>query len=102
LPCVSRSGRHIAQEREVTVSTVAVLLLVLACPLMMVLMMRGHGHGGGHGREGHAGSGDHQAEPRGVSTDELRRRRDELERLIEGREEEEVSERELSPTGWRQ
>jgi DUF2933 family protein len=74
-----------------TASTIFVLLLVLACPLMMVLMMRGHGHGGGHG--GHAGSRDHEAEPGDASTDELRRRRDELERLIE--------ERELTPTGSR-
>jgi hypothetical protein len=74
-----------------------VLLLVLACPLMMVLMMRGHGHGGGHG--GHAGSGDQEAGPREASTDELRRRRAELDRLIEEREH--ASERELTPSGWR-
>jgi hypothetical protein len=80
-------------------STVFLLLLVLACPLMMMLMMRGHGHGGGHG--GHAGGchggHDHEAEPREASTDDLRRRRDELDRLIEEREQ--GSERELTPTG---
>src|SRR5512133_2442692 len=77
-----------AEKPEMTASTIFVLLLVLACPLMMVLMMRGHGHGGGHG-----GSRDHEAEPGDASTDELRRRRDEVERLIE--------ERELTPTGSR-
>lgn len=72
-----------------TASTIFVLLLVLACPLMMVLMMRGHGGG-------HAGSRDHEADPGDASTDELRRRRDELDRLIEDREQ--GSERELTPT----
>jgi hypothetical protein len=71
-----------------TASTIFVLLLVLACPLMMVWMMGGHGHGGGH---------DHEPEPREASTDDLRRRRDELERLIEEREQD--SERELTPSG---
>ena len=70
-----------------TASTIFLLLLVLACPLMMVLMMRGHGHGGGH---------DHEPEPREASTDDLRRRRDELERLIEEREQD--SERALTPS----
>jgi hypothetical protein len=83
-----------------TASTIFLLLLVLACPLMMMLMMRGHGHGG-HG--GHAGGahGGHAYEPesREASTDELRRRRDELDRLIEEREQD--SERELTRTGWR-
>lgn len=77
------------------------IVLVLACPLMMVLMMRGHGHGGGHsGHVGgcHAGH-DHEPEPREASTDDLRRRRDELERLIEEREQD--SERALTPTGRR-
>ncbi len=51
------------------------LLLVLACPLLMWLMMRGgHGHGG-HG---------HASKP--ASTDDLRRRRDELDREIAARE----------------
>jgi Protein of unknown function (DUF2933) len=75
-----------------TASTIFVLLLVLACPLMMVLMMRGHGGG-------HAGSRDHEAGPREASTDELRRRRAELDRLIEEREQ--GSERELTSNGWR-
>lgn len=74
-----------------TASTIFLLLLVLACPLMMVLMMRGHGHGGG----GH----DHGPEPREASTDDLRRRRDELERLIGEREQD--SERASTPSGSR-
>lgn len=80
-----------------TASTIFVLLLVLACPLMMVLMMRGHGHGGGHGR--HVGIRDQEAGPREASTDELRRRRAELDRLIEERGQ--GSERELTSSGWR-
>lgn len=60
------------------------MLLLLACPLLMMWMMRG-----GHGAGGHAGHGsghDHsQAEDAEPSVDELRRRRDELDRLIEER-----------------
>jgi Spy/CpxP family protein refolding chaperone len=81
-------------------STIFFLLLVLACQLMMMLMMRGgHGHGGGHahGGGGHGGH-DHQAEPRETSTDDLRRQRDELDRMIEARESSEA-ERELEPSG---
>ena len=76
-----------------TASSVLLLLLVLACPLMMMLMMRGgHGHGSGHAdhasrRTGHKGP-EHVAHH---SIDELRRQRDELDRLIE--------ERELEPAG---
>lgn len=73
-----------------TASTIFLLLLVLACPLMMVLMMRGHGHGGG----GH----DHGPEPREASTDDLRRWRDELDRLGER---EQDSERASTPSGSR-
>lgn len=57
------------------------MLLVLACPLAMFFMMRG-GHGdGGHGHTTSA-PGDEQR----LSADELRRRRGELDRLIEERE----------------
>lgn len=52
------------------------LLLLLACPLMMLMM---------HGRHGH-GSHDHGAGDDGASTQDLRRRRDELDRLIDERE----------------
>ncbi len=58
-----------------------VLLLVLACPLAMFFMMRGgHGHGG-HGHTTLA-----PGDERRLSADELRRRRGELDRLIEERE----------------
>jgi hypothetical protein len=94
-----------------TASTIFFVLLVLACPLMMMFMMRGgHGHGGpgghGHGGQGgHAGGchGGHgqEPEPREASTDDLRRRRPELDREIEHREQWEAEpERELEPTGW--
>ena len=67
-------------------SSVLFLLLVLACPLLMWLMMRGgHGHGhGGHGSH-HAATidGHHGDAP---STDDLRRRRAELDREITARE----------------
>jgi hypothetical protein len=70
-------------------STLLLLLLILACPLMMIFMMRGHG-GGGHGHgagEGcHAGSQSEAKEP----LRDLRRRRDELDALIEEREAEEA------------
>lgn len=56
------------------------IAIVLACPLMMVLMMRG-----GHGHGGHA----HRADREEESGAELRRERDELERLINQREAEE-------------
>jgi Spy/CpxP family protein refolding chaperone len=81
-------------------STVFLLLLVLACPLMMILMMRGHGHGGGHAGHGCGSDGGrHQGiKPATDSTQELRRRRDELDRLIEQRERSEA-ERELEPSG---
>lgn len=78
--------------------TIFLLLLLLACPLMMVWMMRGgHGHGHGvHGGSGHDHSKAEEAEP---SLDELRRRRDEIDRLIE---EQEPSERETVGAGSRQ
>jgi len=58
------------------------LLLVLACPLAMFVMMRGgHGHGG-HSHGTSASGSDEQR----LSAAELRRRRDELDRLIEDQE----------------
>ena len=67
-------------------SSVLFLFLVLACPLLMWLMMRGgHGHGhGGHGR--HHGVTIHGHHGEAPSTDELRRRRAELDREITARE----------------
>ena len=64
------------------------IALVLACPLMMILMMRGHGHGGHAGQIGSRhDQGDTSSEPKSAA--ELRRQRDELDRLIEEREVEE-------------
>ena len=60
-------------------STYLFLLLVLACPLLMWLMMRG-----GHGHGGHAHSHGHSDGP--ASIDDLRQRRDELDREIAARE----------------
>jgi hypothetical protein len=75
------------------------IALMLACPLMMMFMMRGgHGHGGGHAGGGHRGH-DRGLAPREASTDDLCCQRDELDRLIEEREQAD-SERELTPTGW--
>lgn len=71
-------------------STILLLLLVLACPLGMMLMMRGgHGHGhGGHGHSGHDQDDDaHAPLTREHSTQGLRELRDEIDRMIEEREE---------------
>ena len=64
--------------------TLILLLIVLACPLMMIFMMRGHGHGAPSGHAGRGHSGHDREEP--VSVDDLRRRRDELDRQIAERE----------------
>lgn len=80
-------------------STVFLLLLVLACPLMMMWMMRG-GHGHGHGSHEHNGHDHDDAVPatpiRERSTKGLRELRDEIDQMIEEREqlEREPSERE--------
>lgn len=80
------------------------LLLLLACPLMMFFMMRGmHGGHGGNANSGHAhGAGgcddDHAGSDPTTSLDELRRRRDELDRQIEQRE---AGERAPVGAGWR-
>jgi alpha-beta hydrolase superfamily lysophospholipase len=74
------------------------IAIVLACPLIMMFMMRGgHVHGDAHGGHGHS----HEAGPREtMSTSDLRREREELDRLIEERENEQET-----PTpaggGWR-
>jgi hypothetical protein len=67
-------------------SSLLLLLLVLACPLLMWLMMRGgHGHGhGGHGSHHAATIDGHHGDV--ASTDDLRRRRAELDRAIAARE----------------
>ena len=58
-------------------SSILLVLLVLACPLAMAWMMRsGHGHGG-H---------DHAGPPADASLTELHRQRNELDRLIDERE----------------
>ncbi len=62
-------------------SRLLILALVLACPLMMLWMMRVHRHAADDDTR------DTTIEPR--STAELRRQRDELDRLIEQRETEE-------------
>ena len=67
-------------------SSFLLLLLVLACPLMMVWMMRGgHGHGG-HGHRREAKEDFDAPLMRERSTTGLRELRDELDRLIEERE----------------
>ncbi len=81
-----------------TASTLLFLLLVLACPLMMIFMMRGgHSHGGAQSshRAGRDRARAPDPDPRPTSIDDLRRRRNELDHLIEEREQ---VERELTPT----
>jgi hypothetical protein len=85
------------------------IAFVLACPLMMMWMTRGghgHGHGAGHGGRSHGGH-DEVTDAKNVSTQDLRRQRDELDRQIEQREQwepqpepEPEPERELEPTAW--
>lgn len=75
------------------------LLLILACPLMMIWMMRGmHGGKADAGNPTAGRSSCHNDST--ASLDELRRRRDQLDREIEQREAEEQT-----PTpvggGWR-
>ena len=83
-----------------TASSVLLVLLVLACPLMMMLMMRGgHGHGSGHAEQAARHSANDGPEHGSHhSIYELRRQRDELDRLIEEREG--AEEGELERTGW--
>jgi Protein of unknown function (DUF2933) len=61
------------------------LLLILACPLMMFWMMRGgHGH---HSAGDHSGDRvDHDTDANQPSLEELRHRREELDREIEHRQ----------------
>lgn len=65
-------------------SSLLLLLVVLACPLLMWLTMRGgHGHGG-HGSHHAAPTNGHRGDA--PSTDDLRRRRAELDREITARD----------------
>ena len=87
-------------------SSAFLLLLVLACPLMMMWMMRGgHGHGQGvHRRSGHDLDDDpHAPLTREHSTKSLYELRDEIDRMIEEREEAERKQGERDgPVGsWR-
>jgi hypothetical protein len=79
------------------------VLFLLACPLMMIFMMRGmhggHGDTADRDHEQRAGDPYDKTYPDSSSPlDDLRRRRDELDRQIEEREGEE-----LTPvgSGWR-
>lgn len=79
-------------------SSAFLLLLVLACPLMMVWMMRG-GHGHGHAGHDHS-PGDRREEAHAPlmherSTKALHELRDEIDQMIEEREQ---AERESA--GW--
>jgi hypothetical protein len=58
------------------IGTALFFLLILACPLMMIFRMRGHGHGGA----------THEHDASAASVDELRQRRDELDREIAARD----------------
>jgi len=80
-----------------TASTLLFLLLILACPLLMIFMMRGgHGHGPQSGDSaGCHGPGTQDPDSSPTSVEDLRRQRDELDHLIEEREQ---AERELTPT----
>lgn len=65
------------------------LLLLVACPLMMVFMMHGmHGGRSGDAGDGHGGMrhDDVTDSGGGDSLDDLRRRREQLDREIEERE----------------
>ena len=63
-------------------SAILLVLLVLACPLAMAWMMRGgHGHGGNN----HAANGQEPHAANSSLTD-LYRQRNELDRLIDERE----------------
>jgi hypothetical protein len=63
------------------------IALALACPLMMIFMMRGHGHGSSAGgQSGRHGGHNEELGSTASSAEELRRRRDELDRLIAERE----------------
>ncbi len=77
------------------------IAIVLVCPLAMMFMMRGghgHSHTEGHGGGRGHGHGDPSGEPR--SSAELRRERDDLDRLIEEREAEEQTPTPVGD-GWR-
>jgi hypothetical protein len=71
-----------------------VVAVFLACPLMMIFMMRGGLGHGGHDHRREAGARETK------STSELRREREELDRLIEEREREEETPTPVG-NGWR-
>jgi hypothetical protein len=80
-------------------SSVFLLLVVLACPLMMMWMMRGHGHGSrGHEHSArNTGDGTQTQLMHERSTTGLRELRDEIDGLIEEREQAERERAELEP-----
>ncbi len=84
----SEAGEPAADRSTAVVRELLFIALIVACPLRMIWMMRGHGHGGhahGHAVGSGHGPGDTSSEK---STGELRRQRDELDRLIGERESE--------------
>ncbi len=70
------------------------IALIVACPLMMLMMMRG-----GHGHGGHGGHGTEVAAHE-TSTDDLRRQRAELDRLIDERDGSTQGESDRKSASW--
>ena len=70
------------------------IVLIVACPLMMMLMMRG-----GHGGQGHGSHGP-DVQPHETSTDDLRRQRAELDRLIDERDGSTQGESDWKSASW--
>ena len=76
-----------------------IIALALACPLMMVFMMRGHGNGSSAGGHGGCHGGHNDENVTTLSADGLRRRRDELDRLINEQEQAEQRSASLTSAG---